>query len=46
VKFGSSDEILVIVLYEDDSMIASNSRATVNNFTQAISKEFSMKDLK
>jgi hypothetical protein len=46
VKFGSSDEILIIVLYVDDLIIASNSRAMVDDFKQPISKEFSMKDLK
>ena len=46
VKFGSSDEILVIVLYVDDLIIASISRDMVDDFKQAISKEFSMKDLK
>ncbi|EWM20261.1 transposable element [Nannochloropsis gaditana] len=46
VKFGSSGEILVIVLYVDDLIIASNSRDMVDNFKQAISMKFSMKDLK
>jgi hypothetical protein len=46
VKFGSSDEILVIVLYVDDLIIASYSREMVDDFKLAISKEFSMKDLK
>jgi hypothetical protein len=46
VKFGSSGEIEVIVLYVDDLIIASNSRTMADKFKQAISKEFSMKDLK
>ena len=46
VKFGSSGEILVIVLYVDDLIITSNSREMVDKFKQAISREFSMKDLK
>jgi hypothetical protein len=45
-KFGSGGELLVIVLYVDDLIIASNSRATVDKFKQAISKESSMKDLR
>ncbi|EWM20071.1 gag-pol polyprotein [Nannochloropsis gaditana] len=46
VKFGSSGEMLVIVLYVDDLIIAGNSRDMVDDFKQAISKEISMKDLK
>jgi hypothetical protein len=46
VNFGSSGEILVIVLYVDDLIITSNSREMVDDFKLAISKEFSMKDLK
>ena len=46
VKFGSSGEMLVIVLYVDDLIIASNSRTMADKFKQAISREFSMKDLK
>ena len=46
VKFGSSGEILVIVIYVEDLIIASNSRTMADKFKQAISKEFGMKDLK
>jgi hypothetical protein len=45
-KFGSGGELLVIVLYVDDLIIASNSNAMVDDFKLAISREFSMKDLK
>jgi ribosomal protein S17E len=46
VKFESSGEVLVIVLYVDDLIIASNSRTMTDKFKQNISREFSMKDLK
>jgi len=46
VKFGSSGEMLVIVLYVDDLIIPGNSRNMINDFKLAISKEFSTKDLK
>ncbi|EWM24819.1 gag-pol polyprotein [Nannochloropsis gaditana] len=44
VKFGSSGEILVIVLYVDDLIITGKSRDMINDFKLAVSKEFSMKD--
>jgi hypothetical protein len=46
VKFGPNNEILVIVLHVDELIVVSNSRAMVDDFKQAISMKFSMKDLK
>jgi len=46
VKFGSSGEVLVIVLYVDDLIITGNSRDMVNDFKLAIPRKFSMKDLR